>query len=158
MTMGRVRDEGWLDEARSLTPAASLFHSLSDPARLAILRHLTLGEHRVVDLQEHLGLAQSTVSAHLACLRDCGLVASRPQGRASMFSLAAGAKLMAVLAAAERLLGDVGDAVELCPRYGRGPHITTADAAPADAAPADAATADAAPADAAPAEAAGAIR
>ncbi|MEJ7689393.1 MAG: metalloregulator ArsR/SmtB family transcription factor [Nocardioidaceae bacterium] len=51
------------------------------------MRHLALGEHKVRDLTEHLGLAQSTVSAHLACLRDCGLVQSRPEGRASMFSL-----------------------------------------------------------------------
>ena len=113
-------DDGPLDEARSLTPAASLFHSLSDPARLAILRHLSLGEHRVVDLTAHLGLAQSTVSAHLACLRDCGLVRSRPKGRASMFSLAAAPELMGLLAAAEQLLAVTGDGVELCPRYGLG--------------------------------------
>src|SRR5918995_4574896 len=112
MTMeSATTDAKTVDEARSLVPAASLFHSLSDPARLALLQHLALGEHRVVDLQEHLGLAQSTVSAHLACLRDCGLVTSRPQGRASMFSLAAGAELMAVLGAAERLLAVTGDAV-----------------------------------------------
>ena len=109
-----------VDEAASLLPAASLFHSLADPARLALLRHLSLGEHRVVDLTAHLGLAQSTVSAHLACLRDCGLVTSRPQGRASMFSLAAAPELIEVLAAAERLLAVTGDAVQLCPRYGLG--------------------------------------
>jgi DNA-binding transcriptional ArsR family regulator len=102
---------------------------LGDPARLAILRHLTLGEHRVVDLMAHLGLAQSTVSAHLACLRDCGLVESRPVGRASLFSLTTAPELMAVLAAAEQLLSATGDAVELCPRYGRGqdtPHAAEA--------------------------------
>ncbi len=66
-----------------LAAAACMFRSLGDPNRLAILRHLALGEHRVVDLVSHLGLAQSTVSAHLACLRDCGLVTSRPQGRGS---------------------------------------------------------------------------
>lgn len=101
-----------------LTPAASLFHSLSDPTRLAILRHLALGEHRVVELTKHLGLAQSTVSKHLACLRDCGLVDSRPQGRASMFSLTTRDELLDVLAAAERLLALTGDAVDLCPTYG----------------------------------------
>jgi hypothetical protein len=36
-----------------------------------------------------------------------------------MFSLAAGPELMAVLGAAERLLSLTGDAVQLCPRYGR---------------------------------------
>ncbi len=63
-----------VDEAAALSVAACLFHGFSDASRLAIVRHLALGEHRVVDLTEHLGLAQSTVSKHLACLRDCGLV------------------------------------------------------------------------------------
>ncbi|WP_425582553.1 ArsR/SmtB family transcription factor [Tessaracoccus defluvii] len=60
---------------------------MSDPSRLAILQHLALGEHRVRDLTAHLGLAQSTVSAHLACLRECGLVSSRPEGRASVLQV-----------------------------------------------------------------------
>ena len=77
-----------------LTAAVYLFRGLADPARLAIVRHLTLGEHRVVDLTAHLGLAQSTTSAHLACLRDCGLVSSRTVGRASVFSLAVDEELM----------------------------------------------------------------
>jgi ArsR family transcriptional regulator, cadmium/lead-responsive transcriptional repressor len=101
-----------------MAAAACLFHGFSDPSRLAILRHLALGEHRVVDLTAHLGLAQSTVSKHLACLKDCGLVTSRPQGRASLFSLNHTAAVTALLAAAERLLDLTGDAVTLCPNYG----------------------------------------
>ncbi|RCK70477.1 ArsR family transcriptional regulator [Desertihabitans brevis] len=100
--------------------AVCQFQSLADPARLTILRHLALGEHRVVDLTAHLGLGQSTSSAHLACLRDCGLVSSRTVGRASMYSLAVPAELMGVLAAAERLLAATGDAVALCPTSGVG--------------------------------------
>ncbi|WP_040338109.1 ArsR/SmtB family transcription factor [Candidatus Blastococcus massiliensis] len=107
-----------VDETVALSAAACMFRSLGEPARLAILRHLALGEHKVVDLTAHLGLAQSTVSAHLACLRDCGLVTSRPQGRASLWSLSHSAPLLEVLAAAERLLAATGDAVALCPTYG----------------------------------------
>lgn len=99
----------------SVAPAAALFHSLSDPARVAILLHLRLGEHRVRDLTEHLELAQSTVSAHLACLKGCGLVASRPQGRASWYSLSCPEELLELFAAAESVLGVTGYAVELCP-------------------------------------------
>lgn len=106
-----------VDEGPALSAAACMFRSLGDPARLAIVRHLALGEHKVVDLTAHLGLAQSTVSGHLACLRDCGLVTSRPQGRASMFSLAR-PELLDLLASAERLLAATGDAVVLCPTYG----------------------------------------
>jgi len=102
-------------ERPDLEPAAALFHSLSDPTRLTILQHLTAGEHRVRDLTEHLGLAQSTVSAHLACLKDCGLVDSRPQGRASLYFLTTDRDLLALLAAAEELLATTGYAVTLCP-------------------------------------------
>lgn len=107
------------EDGADLLPAASLFRSLSDPARLAILQHLTLGEHRVRDLVEHLGLAQSTVSAHLACLKDCGLVDSRPQGRASLHFLTTRPELLAVLGSAEHLLEATGYAVALCPVHGR---------------------------------------
>jgi DNA-binding transcriptional ArsR family regulator len=107
-------------ETSALSAAACMFRSLGDPARLAILRRLALREHKVVDLTARLGLAQSTVSAHLACLRDCGLVNSRPQGRASMWALNHSADVLGVLAAAERLLAATGDAVALCPIYGEG--------------------------------------
>ncbi len=106
------------DEVRALTAAACLFRGLGDPARLALLQHLAVGEHRVIELTEHLGLAQSTVSGHLACLRDCGLVTSRPDGRASQWSLTHEPQILAVLMAAETLLSATGDAVTLCPRYG----------------------------------------
>ena len=105
-------------EATGLAAEAALFHALSDPSRLLIVRHLSLGEHRVVDLTAHLGLAQSTVSKHLACLKDCGLVSSRPEGRASMWSLNHLDTVMDLLASAEKLLALTGDAVALCPRYG----------------------------------------
>ena len=75
-------------ERTELSPAAALFRSLGDPARLVIVRRLAAGPARVTDLTAALGLAQSTVSKHLACLRDCGLVTSEPAGRASVFRLA----------------------------------------------------------------------
>jgi len=101
-----------------LTTAACLFNGFSDRSRLTIVQHLALGEHRVVDLTGHLGLAQSTVSKHLACLLDCGIVTVRAQGRASVYALAHPEATLDLLAAAERLLGLTGDAVALCPRYG----------------------------------------
>jgi DNA-binding transcriptional ArsR family regulator len=106
------------ERADGLTAAACLFHGFSDPSRIAILRHLARGEHRVVDLTAHLGLAQSTVSKHLACLRDCGLVTARPEGRATVYSLNHADLLLDLWAAAERLLDATGDAVTLCPDHG----------------------------------------
>lgn len=107
--------------AADLGAAVSLFRGLADPARLAILQHLTSGETRVVDLTRQLALAQSTVSGHLACLRDCGLVTARPEGRQVYYSLAR-VELAGLLTAAEQLLRATGAQVALCPAYG-----TTAD-------------------------------
>lgn len=110
------------DSDSELTAAACLFHGFSDRSRLVILQHLLLGEHRVVELTEHLGLAQSTVSKHLACLKDCGLVTSRPQGRASVFSVTHPEATTDLLAAAEKLLDLTGFAVTLCPNHGVSTH------------------------------------
>lgn len=95
----------------------ALFRGLADPTRLAILLELRNGERRVVDLAATVGLAQPTVSGHLACLRDCGLVTWRPVGRQSYYRLAV-PELDQLLRAAETILARTGDAVVLCPTYG----------------------------------------
>ncbi len=105
-------------ERSAAEAAACLMRGFAEPSRLAIVQHLLLGEHRVVDLTRHLGLAQSTVSQHLACLRDCGLVTSRTVGRASAYSLTHPDAVRDLLRGAEVLLGLTGDAVVLCPRNG----------------------------------------
>ncbi|WP_179964800.1 ArsR/SmtB family transcription factor [Mycolicibacterium gadium] len=119
MTMNRADGclTGGASGNQNLDAAVALFHSLSDSARLAIVRRLADGEARVVDLIGELGLAQSTVSAHVACLRDCGLVTGRPEGRQVFYSLTR-PELLDLLASAETLLAATGNAVALCPNYG----------------------------------------
>lgn len=101
-----------------LKRATALFRGLADPTRLSILLELQHGERRVADLVETLSLPQSTVSTHLACLRDCSLVESRAVGRQSFYRCAV-AELEDLLKAAEAVLARTGDAVALCPRYGQ---------------------------------------
>src|SRR2546430_2541139 len=108
-----------------LGAAAALFRSLGDPARLAILRRLAAGEARVVDLTGELGLAQSTVSKHLACLRGCGLVDYRTEGRQSFYALTR-PELMDLLRAAEGVLAAAGVAAALGPVSGTGPRAAVA--------------------------------
>ena len=104
---------GGLDE-RATAAYAHLFQALGDPTRLALLQHLAYGEHRVRDLVEHMGFAQSTVSKHLSSLLACGLVTVRPDGRSSCYALADPPRLAAVIGAAQVLLGAAGTDVELC--------------------------------------------
>lgn len=112
-----IESEKCVATTRDLEPAVALFRSLSDPARLAIVRRLAAGEARVAELTRDLGLAQSTVSSHVACLKDCGLVAGRMEGRRVFYSLAR-PELLDLLSAAETLLAATGSAVALCPTYG----------------------------------------
>jgi ArsR family transcriptional regulator, cadmium/lead-responsive transcriptional repressor len=104
-------------DAAEMTPAVALFRSLADGTRLRILARLAAGEARVVDLTAELGLAQSTVSRHLSCLRGCGLVDYRVVGRQSFYALTR-PELMDLLTAAEQVLAATGAAVALCPTYG----------------------------------------
>ena len=97
-----------------MTPAVALFRSLGDETRLRIVQRLVRGEARVVDLTGELGLAQSTVSKHLACLRDCGLIDYRVAGRQSFYALTR-PELMDLLAAAEGVLSATGSTVDLFP-------------------------------------------
>jgi DNA-binding transcriptional ArsR family regulator len=107
------------DESTELGVAAKLFRGLGDPMRLEILRRLAADEMRVTDLVAAVGTSQPNVSGHLACLRECGLVVDRPEGRAVWYRLAA-PEVFRVLEAAEVLLGRVGSQIELCPNDFRG--------------------------------------
>ncbi|MFP5019743.1 ArsR/SmtB family transcription factor [Pseudonocardia phyllosphaerae] len=106
-----------MDCCGDVSPAVALFRSLADPTRLAVVARLAEGEARVVDLTRTLGLAQSTVSKHLACLRDCRLVDFRTEGRQSYYRLVR-PELIDLLRSAETVLAETGEAVALCPNYG----------------------------------------
>jgi ArsR family transcriptional regulator len=56
---------------------ASIFKALSDETRLRTVTLLTHSELCVCDIMEILRLPQSTVSRHLATLRQAGLVEDR---------------------------------------------------------------------------------
>ncbi|MBE0429803.1 MAG: metalloregulator ArsR/SmtB family transcription factor [Thermoleophilia bacterium] len=59
---------------------AQIFKALSDETRLRIIGLLVEGELCVCDLVAILNLPQSTVSRHLAYLKNSGLVSDRRQG------------------------------------------------------------------------------
>ncbi|KAA3640604.1 MAG: ArsR family transcriptional regulator [Armatimonadetes bacterium] len=97
--------------------AAKLFRGFGDPTRLAILEELAeAGELRVKDLVDRLGGSQSNISGHVGCLKDCGLVSDRPEGRQVFYRISA-AEVVGVLRSAEDLLAVSGQQIELCPNY-----------------------------------------
>jgi DNA-binding transcriptional ArsR family regulator len=93
---------------------AKYFRGLGDPTRLRILELLEEGgELAVGELVEHLAIPQATVSTHLACLRWCGFVATRRDGRAVIYRIA-DERVRAIIALAHELLNDNAEHVAAC--------------------------------------------
>jgi DNA-binding transcriptional ArsR family regulator len=93
----------------------TLFRGLADQSRLVILEHLAEREQRVSDLVEATELSQPNVSAHLACLWDCGLVARERRGREIHYRLIPG--MQQLFRATDGVLAKAGETVGACPRY-----------------------------------------
>lgn len=68
--------------------AARLLKALGNEKRLQLLCLLVDGERSVGELNGRLDLSQSALSQHLAVLREDGLVQSRREAQAVLYSLA----------------------------------------------------------------------
>jgi DNA-binding transcriptional ArsR family regulator len=62
--------------------------ALADPLRCRILLALREAPAYPADLADALGVSRTRLSNHLACLRDCGLVVTVPDGRRTRYELA----------------------------------------------------------------------
>lgn len=84
---------------------ARFFRALGDPTRIAIIRLVLVRPHSVSELIDKLGVPQSRVSNHLACLRWCGFVISERKGRQIIYSIR-DARLCRLLELASEMIGD----------------------------------------------------
>jgi ArsR family transcriptional regulator len=79
-----IPSEALLAPSAALAPLAGL-RALADTTRLAIARLLSEGAFNVGEVQDVLGLGQSTASRHLKILMDGGLVDLRREGRQAFY-------------------------------------------------------------------------
>lgn len=114
----KMQERNSLTQDLALTLKAKLFRGLADPSRLAILEALRSGEKSVTEVVAATGLSQPNASGHLACLRDCGLVIARQEGRFVYYS-PTDRRIVDLLRAAEGILADVAAQVYACTRYER---------------------------------------
>ncbi|AOL16770.1 transcriptional regulator [Sulfolobus sp. A20] len=71
-----------------LTELDMLFSSLADRTRLSIVLFLLDKKEATVDeISKKLEKSQSLISHHLSCLRNCGVVKVRKEGKFSYYSL-----------------------------------------------------------------------
>jgi DNA-binding transcriptional ArsR family regulator len=95
---------------------ARFFRTLGDPTRIRLL-HLLLaapsGECRVGELVAALDAPQSRVSTHLGCLRWCGLVQTRREGK-QVYYRVADPRVRELLALGDAVLRDHAAEVASC--------------------------------------------
>jgi DNA-binding transcriptional ArsR family regulator len=95
---------------------AKYFRVLADRSRLRILETLATGEELSVgQLVERLGIAQPSVSNHLACLRWCGFVDARREHR-TVYNRIADPRVVRLIALARELLEENDEHVASCRR------------------------------------------
>lgn len=99
-----------LDRAEVL---ASFFQGLSDPTRVRILELLEERARTVTELVEAIGLAQGRVSSHLSCLRWCGYVEARVEGRFNRYRLV-DERVRDILHLGEAIVRDNADRLTSC--------------------------------------------
>ncbi len=98
-----------------LAVMAKFFHGLSDLSRLQIVELLLEGEKNVSELVSLLGQPQSRVSNHLACLRWCGYVDSRREGKFVYYRVA-DPRVRRLIELARGVIADNAAAVLSCTR------------------------------------------
>ncbi|MFQ5840630.1 MAG: ArsR/SmtB family transcription factor [Candidatus Methylomirabilales bacterium] len=117
--MSPLRSRLPTSELEQLELAAKFFRGLGDPTRLKILELLFAQERTVSELVKILGVPQGRVSNHLACLKWCGYVATRPEGRHIHYRIA-DKRIHKVLALARRMVADNAARIWACTRIDQG--------------------------------------
>lgn len=94
---------------------AKFFHGLSNSTRLRIVELLLAGEKSVSQLVEMIGATQSQVSNQLACLKWCGYVTSRQNGKYVLYRIS-DERVSAILRLAKEIVADNAEHIRSCTR------------------------------------------
>ena len=100
-------------ELRRPEVLATFFQGLSDPTRVRILELLAERPRTVTELVEATDLAQGRVSSHLSCLRWCGYVEARVDGRFNRYRLV-DERVRQILQLGEAIVRDNADRLTSC--------------------------------------------
>ncbi len=107
---GRTPMDEDLEEA-----SVALLRALGDETRLRILRELR--EHAELSVGEICKVVrkeQSNISHHLACLRSCGLVSTRRDGKNVYYSLNGKARISRILNLIDEHVSEVLEGILAC--------------------------------------------
>ncbi|MEX2355743.1 MAG: metalloregulator ArsR/SmtB family transcription factor [Thermaerobacterales bacterium] len=104
-----------VEDAETAELYSRLFFALANPTRVRIVLTLMDGERTVSQLTQLLEVSQSQVSNQLTCLRWCGFVQARREGRRAYYTLA-DARVRRLLEVAGEIIQAHGARLNTCPR------------------------------------------
>lgn len=99
-----------------LAVEAKFFKGLGDKSRLAIIETLLDNEKTVADIVKLTGLSQPNVSAHLACLLECGLVRRERDGQWVLYRVTSD-KVPEIVALMRSIVASHSQQIYDCTRY-----------------------------------------
>lgn len=108
-----VADHPRMDPRLGLT--SRFFRVLGDPTRLRVLELLDDGEKTVTEIVESIGYPQGRISSHLACLRWCGFIGTRRNGKYVHYYISDG-RVRDLLSVAQSMIADNAESILTCTR------------------------------------------
>ena len=103
------------DNVAQIEIFAKFFHGLSNPTRFRIVEALLDREMNVSQLVDAIGASQSQVSNQLACLKWCGYVTSRQEGKYVVYRIS-DERVRMILQLAKEMVGDNAEHIRCCTR------------------------------------------
>lgn len=94
---------------------AKFFHGLSNPTRFKIVEALLEREMNVSQLMVAIGASQSQVSNQLACLKWCGYVTSRQEGKYMLYRIS-DQRVRSILQLAKEVVAGNAEHIQSCTR------------------------------------------
>jgi len=91
------------------------FKGLGDPTRLRIVEALLEKERNVSELIKLLGVPQSNISNHLACLKWCGYITSRKEGTSVYYQIT-DERVRKIVGLAREIIADHAENLYACTR------------------------------------------
>jgi len=91
------------------------FKGLGDPTRLRIVEALLDKERNVTELIKIIGVPQSNISNHLACLKWCGYISSRKEGTSIYYQITDD-RVRKIVGLAREIIADHAENLYACTR------------------------------------------
>jgi len=91
------------------------FKARGDPTRIRIVEALLEKERNVSELLKLLGIPQSNISNHLACLKWCGYITSRKEGTSIYYQITDD-RVKKIISLARDIVADHAENLYACTR------------------------------------------